>query len=143
MYLLDMTANLQKPHSQEIASMELGKCIMSTAAFGEGPDALVAGWETDGRVGWTSVSGATVDPSAIETRMFVGKYPALAVNKSGEVLFVWAKGTGWNKGGTVEWREFDSAGRGLEAVSGGAGDLGVWGSPAVFATASGDFVIAY
>src|SRR6185312_10152814 len=91
MYLLDMTANLENPHSQQIAPMELGKCIMSTAAFGAGRGSLAVGWETDGQVGWASVSGENVDLAPVELRMRTGKHPALAVNKSGDVLFAWAR----------------------------------------------------
>ena len=142
MYLVDVGEDLQGARSREIAPMEAGTCIMSTAAFGAGPGGIALAWETNGRVAWASIA----KEREIHNPTQAGpgqKHPALAINGGGDVLFVWTEGTGWNRGGTVRWEGYSVSGTAVPGLDGNAGDLGVWGSVAAFATTKGNFVIVY
>jgi hypothetical protein len=143
MYLVQVTPDLQHRQSREIAPMEAGTCIMSTAALASRPGVAVAAWETDGQVQWEAISpdASAHDPGA---KVKEGrKHPALSVNEAKQVLLVWAEGTGWNKGGSIHWQGYTTGGMPVPGSDGKAGGLGVWGSPTVFPTRIGDFVILY
>jgi hypothetical protein len=89
---------------------EIGACPMSSMDIVQRGDALLAAWETAGQVYWgrlDGTSGRTAAPGEGKGR----KHPRLAVNRRGEILFVWTEGTGWNKGGTLAWQMYDSAGQ--------------------------------
>jgi hypothetical protein len=70
------------------------------------------------------------------------KYPVAVANSRGETLFVWAEGTGWNKGGTVAFQLFDKEDKPLGEQSRVEG-LKPWSLPTAFAESNGDFVIVY
>src|SRR5713226_7860246 len=86
---------------------------MSTMALVEGPNGVVAAWETDGQVyfagskpGTTSFANPEAAPGAGRER----KHPALALNPQGEMILVWTEGTGWERGGALAWQVFDKSG---------------------------------
>jgi hypothetical protein len=142
MYLVELSPDLRRLDSREVAPMEAGTCIMSTAALAAAGDTAVAAWETNGQVEWERVSETTAhDPGA---KAQAGrKHPAVGVNGGNVVLLAWAEGTGWNKGGSVCWQGYTTGGTPVAGLSGRDGGLGAWGSPAVFATRTGSFVILY
>jgi hypothetical protein len=70
------------------------------------------------------------------------RHPSLAVNASGDTLFAWTEGTGWNRGGAVAWQVFDRNGR-PAGEPGRAPGLSVWGLVAAAARADGRFVVIY
>jgi hypothetical protein len=132
----------------DIAPMNVGICVMSSAAMIAAPKGgVLAAWETQSQVYWSRIeaTGAKVGtPIAAPGEGRGGrKHPALAVDGGGNVLLAWAEGTGWNKGGSVAWQVFDSAGKAIAGASGQAPGLSVWGLPAAFAARDGGFVIPY
>jgi hypothetical protein len=70
------------------------------------------------------------------------KYPAIATNARGDILFAWTEGMGWNKGGELVWEVFDSTGvRSLS--SGRVANVPANDSPAALAQSDGRFLILY
>src|SRR5437763_1768405 len=87
---------------------------MSSEALVEGPNGVLAAWETNGQVYFGRVDPANAKvlnrvpaPGGGPNR----KQPALAVNKQGEVLLAWTEGTGWQKGGALAWQVFSPSGQ--------------------------------
>ena len=70
------------------------------------------------------------------------KHPALAVNAKGETLLVWAKGTGWQKGGSLAWNVFDASEK-PTTIRGKSDGVPVWSFPAAVADPDGTFTIIY
>lgn len=119
-------------------------CPMSSACLADaGGKRTIAAWETMGKVWFT-----LIDPSGDRVGEPVSpgggaqKHPAAAVNKSGQIVLVWAEGTGWQKGGAVAWRVYDSQGH-PTSVSGRKEGLPAWSLPAAVARNDGGFEIIY
>jgi hypothetical protein len=133
--------------SERIAPMDVGMCIMSSAAFtSDGDGRVLAAWETQGQVYWAKVDahGAGVSRAIAATGHGKNrKYPALAVNGHGQVLMAWAEGTGWNRGGSVAWQVCDEKGNAIAGAGGRAEGLPTWSLPAAFAAKGGTFVVMY
>ena len=111
--------------SEMISPWAGNTCPMSSAALSTGRMA----WETDGKIFTSTIGGATVE-------LGKGKHPSLATNARGETLAVWTTGTGWARGGALEWTILGSDGK-----SGKAGNVAAWSFATAFAEPSGDFVI--
>lgn len=126
---------------------KIGKCVMSTAAFARGPHGdVVAAWETKeqirlGRVGTKELKAGDLlsAPGRGENR----KHPSIAVNAKGELLLAWTDGTGWAKGGSVEWQVFDQNSRPIPNRAGRADGLPAWGVPAAVALPDGSFALLF
>jgi hypothetical protein len=115
---------------------------MSSQALVQGPDGVLAAWETDGQVQFARVDppGAPVAaPGATRGR----KHPVLAVNGRGEVLLAWTEGTGWNRGGALAWQVYDRSGRPTEAAGRVEGGVPVWGVAAAAVLADGRFLVIH
>jgi hypothetical protein len=141
-----MSTNRGKSFRSEIADNWVNlNCPMSSEAFADTPEAVLAGWETDAQVFFTRIdkkkhrlSNPIAAPGAGAGR----KHPALAVNGKGETLLAWDEGTGWERGGALAWQVFDE--RGKPTKSRGKTDgIPVWSFPAAYADADDSFVIAY
>jgi hypothetical protein len=121
------------------------KCPMSSESFTEGPLGVYAAWETDGQVSWALLDAGneravrTVSPAGTPSGR---KHPSLAVNKDGRVLFVWTEGTGWQKGGSLAWQEFDKNGK-ATSVRGRQPGIAVWSFAAAVALPDGRFAVIY
>ena len=115
--------------SETISPWAGNTCPMSSAAL----SASGMAWETDGKVFTSTIGGATVE-------LGKGKHPSLATNSRGETLAVWTTGTGWARGGSLEWTLLGSDGK-PGAQNGKAGDVAVWSFATAYAEPSGDFVI--
>lgn len=133
-------------NAETVGSMKAGICVMSTAALAPAPKGTLAAWETSGQIFWTALADgetATPKPIAAPGESKIRKHPALACNTAGQVILGWTEGTGWNRGGSVAWQVYDSAGNPLPSERGHAEGLPVWGSCAAFARRDGTFVVAY
>ena len=122
----------------------VGKCPMSSFGLAESGANLFAAWETAGTVYWGSSALKNLDfgtPSAVD-RGTSQKHPRLAVNTMGEVLIVWTEGTGWQKGGSLAWRVYNSEGRPRTETTRKPG-IPVWSFAAAFARQDGNFAIVY
>ena len=120
--------------------------VMSTQAFAEAPSAMYTAWETKGQVYMARIEPTTGRIARVVAAPGVTdgsrKHPALATNESGDVLLAWTEGTAWNKGGSVAWQVFDSAGTAI-GEPGHADRLPVWGLVAAYRQRDGRFVVTY
>jgi hypothetical protein len=117
---------------------------MSTMALVEGPNDVVAAWETDGQIYFTRTSPGTnsfTKPQAAPGAGRERKHPALAVNDRAETILVWTEGTGWERGGSLAWQVFDKSGKPTEERGRIDGGIPVWGLPTVVAAGGGFTVI--
>jgi len=119
---------------------------MSSEALVEGPNGVLAAWETEGQVQFARVDTKSGKIGAIVRAPGVGrgrKHPVLAVNRAGEVLLAWTEGTGWQRGGALAWQLYDAAGRPTEVKGRVEGGIPVWGLAAAVANADGSFTLIH
>jgi hypothetical protein len=125
---------------------EIGKCVMSTAAFAQAQGGnVLAAWETREQIRFARVGG---DVKARDVLSAPGrgenrKHPSIAVNARGEFLLAWTEGTGWAKGGSVAWQVFDEKGKPVAGREGRASGLPAWGVPAAVAMPDGSFTLVF
>jgi hypothetical protein len=120
----------------------VGTCPMSSAFISETPTEILAAAETHGRVFFVRLdpkTGKVSSPVSPETK---AKHPVAIGNARGEVLLVWAEGTGWAKGGNVAWRIYDRTGNPI-SEKGHADGLPTWSLPTAFPTPDGNFTVVY
>ncbi len=119
---------------------------MSSEALVEGPNGVLAAWETQGQVKFGRVDPQSGGLTGVHAAPGTGsnrKHPALAVNRAGETLFAWTEGTGWNRGGALEWQLYDAAGRPLPERGRLEGGIPVWGLAAAAAKPDGTFLLIH
>jgi len=119
---------------------------MSSEALVEGPNGVIAAWETEGQVKF-----ARVDPQSLKLTNPVAapgagkgrKHPVLAVNAAGQTLFAWTEGTAWNRGGALAWQVYDA--NGTQSGEQGRVENGIpaWGLAAAAARPDGGFVLLH
>ncbi|CAN5614173.1 hypothetical protein BH10PLA1_BH10PLA1_02470 [soil metagenome] len=125
-----------------IAPMRSGICVMSNYSLISIPKAWLTAYETAGEVFFQILSQSGETTLAISS-VGKGKYPAMALSSNRRVLIARAVGTGWKKGGSVAWQQFDLAGVPIPGTAGDAPDLQAWNYPAVVTLADGSFVVMY
>ena len=142
MYLLSSDDEGHTFHSQLGDAWEIARCPMSSAALAEGPDGVIAGWETADQVyfGWDHGFRSFLE--RVSPGGDHAAHPAVAVNDDGETLFVWTEGTGWNRGGAVAWQAYD-ADREPTAANGRRDGVPTWSLATVVANSQGGFTIVY
>jgi hypothetical protein len=131
--------------NHKLQSWKISTCPMSTAAFAEGGDGVVAAWETDGQVYFARIDSKTQRVSAPIAAPGHGKgrkHPAVAGNALGETLLVWTEGMGWNKGGSLAWQAFDPSDEPI-GETGRAKGVPVWSLVAVVTRPEGGFAVIY
>jgi len=119
-------------------------CPMSSATLAEANSWIWAAWETDDQVYCAKLNSKTMqvsEPISPEGKA-KRKHPVALANERGETLFVWTENTGWGKGGTVVWRQFNSEGKPISEENRTDG-LPPWSLATVFGEKNGDFVIVY
>ena len=126
---------------------KINTCPMSSEAFAEHPAGGVYGaWDNDGQIYFRLLQDPAKknDTTLLKPPGKTGdrQHPALAFNKSGEMLLAWTEGTGWNRGGAVAWQIYDKNMQPREAGR-RAGAISVWGLPAVIVEADGNFTIVH
>ena len=124
---------------------KVGTCVMSTASFAEGSGGLLAAWETKEQIHLAALGPKSTEakPVPVPGHAKSRKHPSVAVNDRGDHLVVWAVGTGWNKGGSVQWQVFDKEGRAVPSLAGREDGLPVWSVPAAVATSDGTFRVIF
>lgn len=68
------------------------------------------------------------------------KHPSVAISPQGNILIAWVEGSGWNRGGSAVWQEFDQKLQPLGPQEKAAG-VPAWGRVVGYAEPQGDFVI--
>ena len=119
---------------------------MSSEALVEGPNGVLAAWETTGQVMFALIDGKTLKVASPIGAPGVGrdrKHPALAQNAAGETILVWTEGTGWQRGGTLAWQVYDKAGKPTTERGRIPNGIPVWSLATVTARPGGGFVIIH
>lgn len=119
---------------------------MSSEAFVEGPNGVLAAWETKGQVKFARVEPGTPKLGAPISAPGAGgnrKHPVLAINARGETLLGWTEGTGWNRGGDLAWQVYDPSGRVAPDQGRVAGGIPAWGLAAAVARPDGSFLLIH
>jgi hypothetical protein len=126
-------------------------CPMSAFSLAPVPSGgMVGAWETQGQVSFGSVSlfavrgalpvgGATSAPGTSTNR----KYPVATPGISGDTLFAWVEGAGWQRGGSLVYQVFDRAGRRTPTTGRVENGVPVWSLITAIARPGGGFVIIY
>lgn len=119
---------------------------MSSEALVEGPNGVLAAWETQGQVKFARVDpeGPKISPTVAAPGAGPNrKHPVLAVNRRAETLLAWTEGTGWNRGGALAWQVYDAEGKALGAAGRAGAGVPVWGLAAAVARPDGGFLIIH
>jgi hypothetical protein len=132
----------------EVASLEpwrVNVCPMSSEALVDTPSGVLAAWETKEQIAFARIDPRSVAATRPTSPPGGGsrKHPAIAANKDGEIIVVWAEGTGWQRGGALAWRVFDRSGRATSEMGRVRAGIAVWSLPAVVARPDGHFVIIH
>ncbi len=120
----------------------LEACPMSSMSFGEVERGMLVGWETKNQVQIAPVAKGSVNAGKIispSDSKKSSKHPVFAVSPEGNVLITWTEGTGWKKGGTIAWREYDSSMRPTSEVGRLPAGVSVWSFVASYYDANDGF----
>lgn len=121
-----------------VGTWAIAACPMSSMSMVALKGGIRGVWESEGRIESTMLDSAS---KAMVVSSGKGRHPSIAVNAKGETLVAWSVGTGWQKGGELQWRVLDRDGKPLSA-QGTAKGIPVWGASAAYA--DGDsFVVMY
>jgi len=115
---------------------------MSSESLVEGPAGVLGAWENDGQVFFAPVDRAAppvTAPGAAAGR----KHPVVMQNASGETLFAWTEGTGWQRGGALVWQIYDTAGNPTGEKDRLDGGIPVWGLATAVARPDGGFTLIH
>lgn len=136
-YLLNLSTPESDIQGKLVHTWKITSCPMSTFAFAEGPLGVVAAWDTNGRIFYTTIKPGTVEVAELKRvdslSSLKGKHPSLAFNAKGQSLIAWTEGTGWQRGGTLAWQLFDKKGNSTAPVGRLDQGIPVWGLPTVVA----------
>lgn len=117
------------------------QCPMSSSSFVAGSAGTFAAWETAGQIFGAKVDGGQAETAAAALSSKKGaKHPAMAENRSGDLLVVWTEGTGWEKGGALAWK---LTGKDGKVQNGRLEGVPKWSYAAAYAKPDGSFVILY
>jgi len=145
MYLLVSRDRGETFAGENISKWNVGYCVMSSESFAESPTRVLAAWETEKQVYYGRIDSATGKMSPPIAPSGAGdnrKYPTVAGNTRGEMIFAWTEGMGWNKGGRLAWQVYDKSGK-PAGTSGEGPAVPVWSLVAAFARPDGGFTIVY
>ncbi|HLK50002.1 MAG TPA: hypothetical protein VKT49_17785 [Bryobacteraceae bacterium] len=143
-YLLRSVDGGKSFSTEMLHPWNINACPMSSMAFLESGDEVLAAWETQTQVYFAPVQRgvqhaqeALISPPGENPKR---KYPSLARNSRGDTLLVWIDGSGWQRGGSLGWQIFDRAGRSI-AASTVTRPTATWSFPAAVARPDGGFTI--
>lgn len=145
MFLLTSTDKGKTFSGRRLDNWHLTSCPMSSVTMTANSKDNLAAWENNGQVFFATVGQKSLgDLTKISAPDTTGKrkHPAIATNANGEIILVWAEGTGWKKGGSLAWQVYDRDGK-PTAEKGSAPGVPVWGLATVVAEADGSFSIFY
>ncbi len=140
-HLLTFSKDLIFKNDLTLATLEINKCIMSTASFALATDGPLCAFESDRQVFLYNLSTRAMEsppPGPARTR----KHPTLSVNKDNIILLTWTEDTSFNKGGSVAWQLFNPELKPLSKIA-HAPNLPPNSIPTTFAKPDGSFVILY
>lgn len=132
--------------SVTLDTWRIATCPMSSASLCEGPDGVVAAWETEGQVFFAKLDSRSRSASKpIHPRGSGGgrKHPAIATNDRGHTIIAWTEGTSFTRGGSLHWRVYDRDGKTTE-IQGRIDDgIPLFSLPTVVARPDDGFLIIH
>jgi hypothetical protein len=145
-YLITSNDHGQSFQGGLLHTWEINACPMSSMDFAENSNEVVAAWETGGQVYWSRVVAS--GPQSMKPIQAPGntkgrKHPRIAINDAGELLLVWAEGTGWQRGGSLAWQLFDRAGEPTGERGVIEAGIPTWSFAAPAVNTDGSFSIVY
>lgn len=143
MYLLTSRDQGATFSATNLHPWEISACPMSTVSLTLTSSGVWTAWETSGQVYYALVDGQTLEPGPRFAASGEGtqrKHPSIASNAAGQVVFVWAEGTGWKKGGLLAGHMFDATGKPVGAPLRPAA-IPVWSLATVTADHRNQFLI--
>lgn len=146
MYLLTSSNQGKSFDSLKTDNWMVATCPMSSEAFVDSGDAVMAAWETEGQINVSRIDKKGREPSkplSPTGNPKNRKHPMMATNDKGETLVVWTEGTGWQKGGSLGWQIFSDKGRTTMTRGRLDGSIPVWSFAAVYAEPDDSFVIIH
>ncbi len=146
MYLLASDDGGATFRQKKVHPWTVGQCVMSAAAFTDGPAGVLAAWETKRQVYYAAIDPTTFEmtpPIEAPGRGPNRKHPSITANDQGDIILAWTEGTTWGKGGFVAWQVFDKRGNPLPDAAGRAEGLPAWSLVAVYAKPDGGFAVVY
>jgi hypothetical protein len=143
MYLLTSRDQGRTFQGSNISPWNIGACVMSSEAFAQTKESVLAAWETEKQIYFGKVAAGNVaQPIGAPGKGDNRKYPALATNSQGETLLAWTEGTAFRKSGSLAWQIYDQDLK-PEALTGHSDGSPVFSFPAAFARPDGNFVVVY
>jgi hypothetical protein len=145
MYLLTSRDQGRHFEGQMIHPWKLSGCPMSSESLAEQGDRVLAAWQTKEEVYFGAIDpqSGKVSTPARPPGNASRNHPAVAGNRRGETILVWAEGTGWQKGGALAWQVFDQTGRATDQKGRVERGIPIWGLPTVVARPDGSFLIVH
>ena len=140
-YLLTSADHAHRFNGRKLHAWDINACPMSSMSLAEGAGEVLGAWETGGQVFFEQLTKANASPVNAPGDGTGRKHPRIAVAGDHRVLMIWTEGTGWQKGGSLAWQEFDSNGRAL-GDRGSAVGVPIWSFGSVIAKTEG-FLIIY
>lgn len=119
-----------------VGTWAIAACPMSSMTMMSSGKQTRGVWEAEG-----AIQTALLDEQSDAVTLGKGRHPALTLNSKGESLIAWSVGTGWQKGGSLEWRVVDANGK-PTAQQGAERGIPVWDFSAAYADGE-NFVIVY
>jgi hypothetical protein len=131
-------------HGRRVHAWKLNACPMTSASIVARAGGVLLAWETDHQVWFAAYDAgpAQLGPPAAAPGAGSRKHPVLAVDGHGETLLAWAEGTGFRRGGTLQWQLFDASARPAGARGEAAG-FPAFSLPAAVAKPGGGFLLIY
>jgi hypothetical protein len=143
MYLLVSRDRGRTFEATNLQPWEIGACPMSTVSILQSGSQVLFSWETDKQVYFAKFDVRTAQLSKAMAAPGIGKvrkHPAIVEDRAGRTLLCWTDGTGWKRGGALEWQIFNAQSQPVGPTAGGA-PVPVWGMPAAVSVRGRFFVI--
>ena len=130
--------------SAVLGKWKLGACPMSSFSLAEGEQGVVGAWETAEQVYRASLTADVMQVTAPKPAPGTGsrKYPVFIPNASGETLFAWVEGAGWQRGGSLAWQVYDKDGN-SKGAPGRSDGVPAWSLITAVARPDGSFLLVY
>lgn len=127
-----------------LGKWKLGACPMSSFSLAEDNAGVVGAWETAGQVYRARLTADVTQMTAPKPAPGTGsrKYPVVLSNASGDTLFAWVEGAGWQQGGALLWQVYDKSGN-PEGGPGRTDGVPIWSRVTAAARPDGSFLLVY
>ena len=143
MYFLVSRDRGQTFEASDLQPWEIGACPMSTVSLAQSGNQVLLSWETNKQVYFTRFdtrTGSLAKAAAAPGTGKVRKHPAIAEDDKRQILLCWTDGTGWKRGGTLEWQMFNGQSQPQGTIGGGT-SVPVWGMPAAVSVHGRFFIV--